>query len=97
MKTISKERLVKGYTYYIECTSISNNIVNSRHSGKKIGIFDSLVYPCGENPAFAQFIQLTDLPNATIPNQGMGSNSMNYYSTLNHKFILVTKKNIKYF
>jgi hypothetical protein len=55
------------------------------------------VYPCGENPAFAQFIQLTDLPNATIPNQGMGSNSMNYYSTLNHKFILVTKKNIKYF
>lgn len=85
MKLISKEKLVKGNTYYIECLS-----KYSRQSGKKIGIFDKLVYPCGDNPAFAQFIELKDLPNATMIT-GMGISNTNSYSTLNHKFYLEEK------
>lgn len=85
MKLISKEKLVKGNPYFIECS-----LRYSGQSGKKIGIFDKLVYPCGDNPAFAQFIELKDLPNATIPT-GMGTSSKNSYSTLNHKFYFEEK------
>ena len=51
------------------------------------------MYPCGDNPAFAKFIELKDLPNATIPS-GMGTSSTNTYSTLNHKFYLPEKDKI---
>lgn len=88
MKLISKEGLVKGKSYYIECTT-----KDGRLSRKKSGIFDKLVYPCGESPAFAQFRILKDLPNATIPT-GMGNLSINFYSTLNYKFYLPEKDKI---
>jgi hypothetical protein len=85
MEKIQKENLVTGYTYIIECTS-----KQSGQSGTKIGIFEELTYPCGENPPFAKFKQLQDLPNATMPS-GMGTLSNNYYSTLNHRFWLLKK------
>ena len=88
MKLISKEGLVKGKSYYIECTTQYDGL-----SCKKSGIFDNLVYPCGENPAFAQFRILKDLPNAIIPT-GMGNLSINFYSTLNYKFYLPEKDKI---
>ena len=88
MKVVTIKNLVKGTTYYIECTSKDDGL-----SGKKSGIFDEIVYPCGDNPAFAKFIELKDLPNDTIPT-GMGTSSKNSYSTLNHKFYLPEKDKI---
>jgi hypothetical protein len=83
MKLIPSKKLNKGKTYYIECT-----FKTSGHSGKIIGIFEKFVFPCGENPPFAEFRQLTDVPHATMPS-GMGLLSTNYYSTLCHKFWLL--------
>jgi len=88
MKVVTIKNLVKGTTYYIECTSKYEGL-----SGKKSGIFDEFVYPCGDNPPFAQFRTLKDLPNNTIPS-GMGTSSKNSYSTLNYKFYLPEKDKI---
>lgn len=88
MKVITSEHLVKGKNYYIECITKDDGL-----SGKKFGIFDKLVYPCGDNPTFAQFRILKDLPNAKRPT-GMGTSSTNIYSTLNHKFYLHEKDKI---
>jgi len=71
MKLISENDLVKGETYYIEAISKFNQM-----SGKKIGIFDGFEYPFGNHIPFAKFIQLRDLPNATMPT-GMGSYNVN--------------------
>jgi hypothetical protein len=88
MKLISRENLIKGETYYIECISISHE-----SSGKKIGVFNDIEYPHGPNPPFARFTKLRDLPNASMPS-GMGIVSTNTYSTLNHKFYLPEKHEI---
>jgi len=88
MKLISENDLVKGETYYIEAISKFNQM-----SGKKIGIFDGFEYPFGNHIPFAKFIQLRDLPNATMPS-GMGSYNVNKYSTLHHQFYLPEKDRI---
>jgi hypothetical protein len=88
MKLISHENLVKGETYYIECTSLFEG-----KSGKKIGIFNEFEYPFGPNPPFARFSKLRDLPNST-KQSGMGTVSTNIYSTLNCIFYLPEKDEI---
>jgi len=88
MKLISQENLVKGETYYIECTSMSEG-----KSGKKIGVFNEFEYPRGPNPPFARFSKLRDLPNST-KQSGMGTIATNIYSTLDHKFYLPEKDDI---
>jgi hypothetical protein len=88
MKLISENDLVKGETYYIECTSKMNEM-----SGKKIGVFNDFEYPFGPSPPFARFTKLRDLPNAKM-STGMGNLSTNIYSTLHHKFYLPEKNEI---
>ena len=79
MKEVEWENLVRGDRYYIE--RINLNLENQ--SGKKVGIFLQIIDVRGI--PYAQFNNLSDLPNATKPS-GMGSWHTNEYSTRNSKF-----------
>jgi len=81
MMEVHYTQLVPGETYWIQG---SGNTEYPEFSYKKIGNFMRLE---GNNPIFARFNNLHDVPGAKLPS-GMGSVTENYFSTLRNKFFL---------
>jgi len=82
MKLIAWKELKPGVTYYIEKKSKP-----STTSGKKIGVFNKEKKFPGLDTTYAEFINLKNIPNASLPS-GMGETSTSVFNTQDFNFYL---------